>query len=240
MPLIGHWLRAGVDLVFPPTCAACEASLEDSQLGLLCETCRSELADNQPACQRCGVPALGDSCRHCAGQRLHFQGVVRLGIYERQLRSAVLHIKRRERQALAMALGALLAREGHEQLAEWKLDAVVPVPMHWSRRLWRGANSPSTIARRLASDLKIPTADHLLVRHRRTAPQAQLSPSKRLANVRGAFRAVPHRDLPGSRLLVVDDIMTTGATVNEAAKELVRAGAEFVAVAVLARATHPV
>ncbi len=74
------------------------------------------------------------------------------------------------------------------------------------------------------------------MRHRRTAPQAHLSPSKRLANVRGAFRARRHADLPGARLLVADDSMTTGATANEAAKTLVRAGAALVAVAVLARA----
>ena len=108
--------------------------------------------------------------------------------------------------------------------------------MHWTRKIWRGTNSPETIAERLARHLDIPLASHLLVRCRRTAPQASLSPSKRLANVRGAFRAARHPDLPGARLLLVDDIMTTGATVNEAAKMLTRAGAAFVAVVVPARA----
>ena len=238
-PLIGRWWSAGIDAVFPPTCAACDTSLDTSEHGLLCKACRTEMVDARPACPRCGSPAAPESCGQCREQRLHFGGVVRLGTYEKTLREAVLRIKRREHRALAMALSELLSNERREQLIEWRLDAVVPVPMHWSRRLWRGVNSPSTIARRLASDLKIPMADHLLARRRRTAPQARLSPRKRMANVRGAFRAATHHELPGSRLLLVDDIMTTGATVNEAAKELVRAGAEFVAVAVVARAANP-
>jgi predicted amidophosphoribosyltransferase len=83
--------------------------------------------------------------------------------------------------------------------------------------------------------LQVPLAPHLLQRRRRTAPQASLPATRRVANVRGAFRARAHRDLAGARLLLVDDIMTTGATVNEAAKMLVKAGAAFVAIAVVAR-----
>jgi predicted amidophosphoribosyltransferase len=108
--------------------------------------------------------------------------------------------------------------------------------MHWSRKMWRGMNGAETIAERVAQQWNLPLAVHLLARRKRTAPQARLSTPRRLANVRGAFRARPHRDLPGARLLLIDDIMTTGATLNEAARVLRRAGASFVAVAVLARA----
>jgi predicted amidophosphoribosyltransferase len=102
--------------------------------------------------------------------------------------------------------------------------------------MWRGGNSPDVVAQRLAAELGVPTRPTLLARRRRTAPQASLPPSRRKGNVRGAFRAARHADLPGARLLLVDDIMTTGATVNEAAKTLSKAGAAAVAVAVLARA----
>ena len=135
-----------------------------------------------------------------------------------------------------MVLGDLLAERVLEHLRALRLEAVVPIPMHWSRRMWRGANSPETICERLAARLGLPMAPHVLVRCRRTAPQANLSPHKRLRNLRGAFRASGHADLPGARLLLVDDIMTTGATLNEAAKTLRRAGASFIAVAVVARA----
>jgi len=151
------------------------------------------------------------------------------------LRSAVLRIKRPNERALAVALGDVLSETFAAQLSP-SPEVVIPVPMHWTRRAWRGTNSPHTIATCLASRLGIPLATHLLVRSRRTAPQATLSPNKRRANVRGAFRVRAHRDLPGARVLLVDDIMTTGATLNEAAKVLAKAGAGEITVAVLARA----
>lgn len=175
-------------------------------------------------------------CPHCRGQRLHFDAALRLGTYEGALRSAVLRMKRPWGRPLAMTLGDLLAESLASQLHALRCDAVIPVPMHWSRKMWRGVNGAETIAERVTRHLNVPLAARLLARSKRTAPQARLSTPRRLANVRGAFRARPHRDLAGARLLLVDDIMTTGATLNEAARVLRRSGADFVAVAVLARA----
>jgi ComF family protein len=239
----GRWLNLGLDLVFPPSCALCHCPLENRQAELLCSACRAEVIEGGLACVRCGSTVVSDvhadatsGCPRCKKERLHFHGVVRLGVYQGTLRSAVLRIKKQHERPLALALGELLARSNDARWTALRPDAVVPIPMHWTRKIWRGTNSPETIAERLARHLDIPLASHLLVRCRRTAPQASLSPSKRLANVRGAFRAARHADLPGARLLLVDDIMTTGATVNEAAKMLTRAGAAFVGVVVPARA----
>lgn len=235
-----RWLGLGLDLVYPPTCALCRCAIETSAEGLLCETCRAELVAGPAACPRCGssglAPGPAGGCVRCKDERFHFDGVVRLGPYAGPLRSAVLRIKKPSQRALAIALGDLLAVSHRPRMATLEPDAVVPIPMHWSRRMWRGTNSPETIGERLSRHLGIPSAPHLLARCRRTAPQASLSPTKRLANVRGAFRARRHPDLPGARLLLVDDIMTTGATVNEAAKMLRQAGAAFIAIVVLARA----
>jgi ComF family protein len=148
----------------------------------------------------------------------------------------VLRIKRPHDRALAVALADLLAERSAQALVAAGIEVVVPVPMHWTRRAWRGANSPETIAARLAARLRVPLATELLVRRRRTAPQASLSAPKRRANVRGAFRVRPHADLLGARVLLVDDILTTGATLNEAAKTLANAGSGEITVAVLARA----
>jgi ComF family protein len=233
---VGH----GVDLQFPPACALCHDELETGALGLLCQDCRANLVDDRPACPRCGMQALASAvpgrCLRCKDDRFYFGSVVSLGSYQGTLRTAVLRMKRETHRALAIAVGDLLFGT---RAADWealKPDAVVPIPMHWSRRIWRGFNSPETISERLAGHLHVPLASHLLRRRRRTAPQASLPPTRRLANVRGAFRATAHPDLEGSRLLLVDDIMTTGATANEAAKMLTRAGASFVGIAVVARA----
>jgi ComF family protein len=235
------WLAPYVDLIFPPSCAFCHGAMATGREGLLCSACCEQLADRRAACTRCGsvIVERADSasdCRQCRGRRFHFDAAIRLGGYEGFRRSAVLRIKRSSERNLAVSLGNFLAAAERDRLRAMALDGIVPVPMHWSRRVWRGTNSPETIAECIARTLGLPLAPHLLSRRRRTAPQASLAPSKRRANVRGAFRAARHPDLPGARLLLVDDIMTTGATLNEGAKELRRAGAGFVAVAVVARA----
>jgi len=238
---LDRWVSPALDLVFPPRCAWCHVPLAGSRSGMLCPPCRVVLVSLQPYCPRCAAPLpirpADTACIECQARRFHFSSVTRLGRYEGPLRAAVLKLKDARQRGLALALADLLVDARGERLREWQVDAVVPVPMHWSRRLWRGGNSPSTIATRLASRLEVPLADHLLARRRRTVPQASLSPRRRRANVRGAFRAARHRNLPGARLLLVDDIMTTGATVDEAAKILLQAGAAFVGVAVVARAT---
>jgi ComF family protein len=184
--------------------------------------------------------AAADDCPQCHDLPLRFSGVTRLGSYEGPLRLAVLRIKRAHERALAVALGALLADVVASAVAarpeQMGFDVIVPVPMHWTRRARRGANSAETIAARLADRLRLPLAPELIARRRRTAPQASLSPGRRRANVRGAFRVRPHADLAGARVLLVDDILTTGATLNEAGKVFAKAGAADVAVAVLARA----
>jgi ComF family protein len=145
-------------------------------------------------------------------------------------------MKHRHQQPLTVAIADLLVLMRQVEIASLHCDVVVPVPMHWTRRLWRGVNNPEVVSQRLAIALRLPYAPHLLVRSRSTEPQAFLSPDQRRKNVHDAFRAVKHRDLQGARVLLVDDILTTGATASEAARVLKRAGAVFVGVVVIARA----
>jgi ComF family protein len=180
--------------------------------------------------------ASTDGCPRCRAERFHFDQAVSLGRYEGLTRQAALRTKRSSERALALAVGELLSRQFVGGWQGLRFDAVVPVPMHWSRRMWRGANCPDTLCEPIGRHLGLPVASHILTRAKRTQPQANLSPGRRRRNLRGAFQATQHADLPGARLLLIDDIMTTGATVSEAAKTLKRAGASFVAVAVVARA----
>jgi predicted amidophosphoribosyltransferase len=108
--------------------------------------------------------------------------------------------------------------------------------MHWTRRIRRGTNCPDTIAESVAAGLGVPAAIGLLVRGQKTTRQADLPPGSRLANIKGVFRVAKGCQLQGARVLLVDDILTTGATCNEAAKTLLSAGASDVAIAVIARA----
>ncbi len=181
------------------------------------------------------LPAL--SCPACKDFPLKFDTVYPLGRYEGAMREFVLKTKRLSSEAVSLAIGRLLAQRLGEELARFRPDAVLPIPMHWGKRLLRGVNSPDLLADCLGKKLGVPVV-RSLVRCRYTGPQKDLLPRERFRNVRDAFRLrrSDRRRWPDARLLLVDDILTTGATCSEAARLLKQSGATAVAVAVVARA----
>jgi len=235
-----------VNLLFPPRCVYCDAQIEDYLAGpLLCGPCLATLdASDTPRCRRCAmsVPAgtqSAESCARCRGAKLPFEAVLVLGQYADDLRAAVLRSKRSNEEPLAAALGELLGRHVGQSSAATDADVVVPVPLHWIRRMARGTNSAESLAARVAAALELPAAGKLLARTRNTPPQSGLAPGERWRNVRGAFHVRSGYDVGGVRVLLVDDVLTTGATCAEAARVLKKAGAASVAVAVVARAEGP-
>lgn len=237
-----RWLSAGVDLLFPAVCLNCQREMPGCADGvLLCDACREGFCDIQRGCPFCGaaVPEgleREPRCQHCRGRRFAFSQVVALGSYAGALKLAILRAKHTHELPLALSLGQLLVRERHAALAALQAEAVVAVPSHWTRRGRHGHNSAEALAARVAGALKLPLANTLLRRTRATRPQMELTPAQRRTNVRGAFAASRHPDLPGAKILLIDDVLTTGSTAHEAAKALREAGAETVLVAVLARA----
>jgi ComF family protein len=207
---------------------------------LLCPDCRLVLAPEVwPCCPRCaavGSSEEGSPQGCCRETPLHFDAAIALGGYHSELRKVVLRMKHPPGEPLSGAVGRLLALRRGELLARLATDLIVPIPMHWSRRLGRGANSPEILADCLGRFLGVAVGLRVLSRERNTLPQADLSARERFHNVRGAFRVRRGRPLGGLRILLVDDILTTGATCSEAAKTLKQAGAAMVAAAVIARA----
>jgi len=247
---IGNRVRrfrtAGSNLLFPPRCAACGADLPQCVDDLhLCPDCQLTLGPPLwPCCPRCGaaVTAAAETspgCDLCRRPPLKVDTVVVLGGYRAELRDVVLRMKRPSQETLSAAMGRLLATRRGEQLSALKPDLVVPIPMFWARRLNRATNSPEIVAAVLGRSLWLPVHRRVLSRRRNTPPQAGLSPRERFRNVRGAFRVRKGSSLQGARVLLVDDILTTGATCSEAAGMLKRAGAALVAAAVIARAQGP-
>jgi ComF family protein len=250
------WLRraagAGVDLVYPPVCGACQQDMVAPADGiLLCALCRRKLVAPRSACKRCGatvvnlvenlVAADGPGqenlpCRQCRDAKFEFDTVVALGSYHDELREAVLRMKRPSGEPLANAMGRLLAHECRPALEHFAPTVILSVPMHWTRRIVRGTNSPEVLAAALGKAFGVRVAWRGLVRRRRTAHQNELLPEHRAENVLGAFRVGRGRNFRGARALLVDDVLTTGSTANEATKVVRRAGAAAVAIAVLARA----
>lgn len=228
-------------LLYPPECTLCLQSLElQPNEPLLCEGCRQELlAGSLWRCPRCGGSAPqrippGQRCGHCRTSRFHFTRAVAGGVYRGALKEAVLAMKRPERYGLTIALAQCLWEERGEELAALEVDLVVPIPMHWWRRWRQGANAPDLLAEVLAQRLGRPLLRWALARRHRP-PQGNLSAARRRHNLRGAMRLATRRSFQGQRVLLVDDVLTTGATCSEAARVLKKAGAREVAVCVLAR-----
>ena len=239
-----QWFDRGLGLLYPPACAACGVELEsDSHEVLLCTTCRTLLAPQHgPLCPRCGALLVSrrnlirGGCPRCFKRKLSFESVVSLGVYEGPLRRTVLRMKKPTGESLSITIGHLLYQIHGQQMARRAPDVVVPIPMHWRRRIVRGTNCPEVLAEILGRQLRVPIARRLLFRRRKTLPQFTLPPSNRFRNISGAFGVAAGFHLDTARILLVDDIMTTGATCSEATKALHAAGAGSVDVAVVARA----
>ena len=241
------WRDGGLDLLFPPRCGYCDAEMSSVEGGLLlCRACRDLLAPEQWACcRRCGGPVSPDQpaprwCEMCDGAWLRFDSAFSLGPYRSELGKAVLRMKGPSGDTLSAAMGRLLHLRRGRDVAAFRPDVVAPVPMFWTRRLARGTNSAEILAEGLARHLRVPLARGMIVRCRNTLPQARLKPKERFANVRGAFRVRGGYDLEGLRVVLVDDILTTGATASEVAGVLKRAGVSRVTAVVLARGTRDI
>jgi ComF family protein len=235
-------LASGVlQLIWPGRCLLCEQPFE--QIGAtstLCANCRNHLTgDLDDSCPRCTSTVgpfsdLSDGCLRCRGKNYQFQAATRLGVYRSWLREGVLRTKEQQGDSLAEILGELLGTIRRELLTSWKPDAIVPIPLHWWRRWIRGYNQCDMIAQGVATILKIPVWSRLLVRTRATMSQTVMSPTMRWENLRNAFRVRRPDLVRGMRILLIDDVLTTGATLDAAARSLCQAGAAQVYAAVLA------
>jgi ComF family protein len=238
--LLARPLRALSGVIYPPLCLVCDADLEHADENF-CATCLAEMISvGDPACRRCASRVgpfvdTSDGCLACGRQHHRFDAAVRLGIYEGKLRETCLSFKSVHNELLGPALTRLFLRYQGDFLQSVGADMIVAVPLHFVRHFHRGFNQAESLARCLAAELQLPHRSRILKRVRMTRPQSELKRDERRENVHGAFRARPAADLKGATVLLVDDILTTGATCSDAARALKLAGAARVVVAVVAR-----
>jgi ComF family protein len=241
------WLAAR-QLILPAHCAACGRPAPPDRRTPVCDPCGVKLAalighTFCPRCGRSGPPYLRVEvgCSLCRDEKLPYDAAVRVGPYEEPLRRLILRYKYERRMEVAAVLGRLMAER--LTVAPWAdlVDVVVPVPLHWTRLIWRGFNQADLVAREMiASGGGHRPISARLLRVRPTPHQTRLEPAERRKNVRGAFGVRPGKAaIDGQRVLLVDDVMTTGATVGECARTLKDAGAAAVFVAVVATADGP-
>lgn len=243
---ISTWLESctkhAMDFVFPVQCALCGTKefLSDAKLGCYCHLCIEELSPRPiNRCQCCGAEIglyaqTADGCTHCRNRTLRFESVVCLGMYEGSLRQAILAAKWSFSAVRMRSLGKLLAQQRQRELQELRIDRVVPIPQHWRQRLVRHFNPAWIIAEEIAAQLNVPCDAQLLSRQRRTRAQKRVAVSQRFSNQTDSF-AVKSCSAEGQRLLIVDDVLTSGATCSEAARLLKRCHAASCHAAVLGR-----
>jgi predicted amidophosphoribosyltransferase len=167
---------------------------------------------------------------------LWFDETIAAGLYAGRLRELLLRMKEAEGDPLSLAVGQLLWKQREQPLRAVGAHLVSPIPLHWRRRLAHRTNSAALLAEVLASQLRVPLVTRLLRRRRNTVRQFDLTPPQRWENVRQAFAVRGGYRLSEAHVLLVDDILTTGATCSEAARALRNAGANRVTVVVVARA----
>jgi ComF family protein len=231
-------LRAALDLALPRLCPACREPVDGPGL---CPSCWSKLSFiSRPYCERLGTPFVYDP----GPGMLSMEAIAEPPAYHRaraavrfdEISRALVHaLKYGDRLDLAPMMGRWLSHAGRDLLAE--ADALVPVPLHWRRRWARRYNQSALLAAAVSATSGVPVAAAALARVKATVQQVGLSRTERAANVQGAFRVPPEGKtaVVGRRLVVVDDVLTSGATVEGCARALLRAGAKNVDVLVFAR-----
>jgi ComF family protein len=233
-------LLTALDLLLPASCAVCERSLNRNERGLVCGACWARVPPlPAPRCERCGHPTYADRCRWCgvlppfvraARSVCWAVGPVGLGI--------VHALKYGGWYRVADEMGRRMAR------LDWPLDvieeraAIVPVPLSAKRERERGYNQSDELARSVGACWKVPVWRDVLVRARHTETQTRLTPGDRLRNVSGAFqvRLSAREVLRGAHVVLVDDVVTTAATLNACAATLCDGGARIVSFLTFGRA----
>jgi ComF family protein len=244
-----------LSVVFPAACSLCGDELAEAALAGICASCWTRLRPwRGPACHSCGLPfasartqdAAAALCSPCRSGEYQFDGARSFGLYVDPLRAVILQLKFQRRERLGKRLGELLAGvwEETEEDRGGGPAALVPVPLHVSRQRERGFNQAELLARGLSASLAKtrggppPQVDaRALRRIRATPPQTGLSVSARHENVRGVFSVVRPERIRDKRIVLIDDVMTTGATLSACAQALKSTGAQSVHALTLARAT---
>lgn len=231
--------RRLLDALLPPRCLACGE--DTAEPGVLCPACWRQVTFlGPPHCACCGLPfpyasAPGTVCGSCAGAPPEFDRARAVMRYDEASRGLVLSFKHADRTHAAPAYGEWMRRAGADLLAD--ADFTVPVPLHWTRLFVRRYNQAALLAHAIRGAGGPPVDPDLLVRRRRTPTQGHLGRLARARNVRAAFAIKPGARVDGRCFVLIDDVMTTGATAAECARVLKRAGAARVDVLTLARVT---
>lgn len=197
----------------------------------ICPGCRSKITYiKQPVCYRCGKQLEDDEqeyCHDCVVKQHNFKRGVAAFSYSQGMKKSMYAFKYNNRREYAKYYASVIAKEFKDVIFSWNCEVLVPVPLHRSKLIKRGYNQAEILAKRLSEQLLIPMDNKILIRTRNTAPLKELNEKERITNLKSAFQTDEIK-LKYKRIILVDDIYTTGSTIDECAWTLLRNGAEEV------------
>ena len=234
------WAQAALDLLLPRACVICQRLNDRGDHGLACARCWNRIvALPAPRCERCGHPLAPRRCTWCDLLPAYVRSARSLCWIDRGTGAAIVHeLKYGGWHALADPMGMRMARLAWPDDVVRERTAIVPVPLAAARQRERGFNQSAHLANVVASEWRVPVWNDVLVRARSTDTQTRLTPEARRRNVSGAFRAVAaaRARLRGAHVVLVDDVVTTGATLVECASALIDGGARITSLVTFGRA----
>lgn len=223
-----------MEIIFPPRCVICETILPSGEA--VCESCRKKLPFiGAQYCMKCGKPIdceTKEYCEDCSRKKHYFTRGVALWTYSLSLKKSLYRFKYDNKRYYASYYADEAVKRYRSLLMSWGVDVIVPVPLHASKLRSRGYNQAEVFAKELGARLGIQVLSSLIVRVRKTTPQKQLNDKERIKNVKNAFKIV-RNSVKLNKALLVDDIYTTGSTVDEISRILLQAGAKEIYVMTL-------
>ena len=236
-----NWLNVGLGFLYPETCQLCGEQRATAREGFVCRHCWTQVRFIRPPfCERCGLPYPGDltapfECTNCREMELHFTSARSAVVASGIVREVIHRFKYQRALWFEPFLADLLIREAKPALREQHWDFIVPVPLHPVKHREREFNQAERLVSHLSAATGIPLNRKLLRRVIPTATQTLLTREQRATNMRGAFAVTDHAGLDGERIVLVDDVFTTGATTSACAKVLQSAGTGDICVWTVAR-----
>lgn len=229
-----------LNFILPPRCLKCGAVIGGTENGL-CPDCFNEITFiSEPYCKRCGRPFNGEGtqgmvCGDCMKKHKNpFRYSRSAFVYDEYSKTLILSFKFHDKTENAVFLGKLLYKSGKDIFSSGA-DVLMPIPLHYSRLLKRKYNQSSLLAKEVSKMCGLPIDNTSVIRHKRTRPQVEFSGQARIKNVKGAFQVKNPLNVKGKRIVLIDDVMTTGSTLRECALVLLAAGAASVDTLTVAR-----
>ena len=230
-----------LDILYPRHCFACDKSLHEEKNSYICEDCLEKTKESEAKrCVKCGfelgpgITSSGKGCPECENTSLRFKKSFFVSDNKGPLRNLIHQFKYHKHVCLTKPLGDLLIGLLQQDIIP-EIDVVVPVPLHWKKKQERGFNQSELMAKKICRKLSLPISINNLHRVKNTLSQTQLSRLQRQKNVNGAFKVKTPDIFLEKNVLLVDDVLTTGITASERARNLKNAGAKEVYLLALAR-----